>query len=85
MDSRYMMDFMIPMIMLIAYNAGERVSVLLKTSSSRVFSSTITVRFPGSEDPANGQRVSEGWRRAIDGNEVKTQKANPTRFLPIIS
>jgi hypothetical protein len=29
--SRYMMDFMIPMIMLIAYNAGERVSVLLKT------------------------------------------------------
>jgi hypothetical protein len=29
--SRYMMDFMIPMIMLIAYNAGERVSALLKT------------------------------------------------------
>jgi hypothetical protein len=26
-----MMDFMIPMIMLIAYNAGERVSALLKT------------------------------------------------------
>jgi hypothetical protein len=29
--SRYMMDFMITIIMLIAYNAGERVSALLKT------------------------------------------------------
>jgi hypothetical protein len=29
--SRYMMDFMIPMIMLIAYNAGERISAPQKT------------------------------------------------------
>jgi len=28
---RYMMDFMIPVVMLIAYHAGERISTTLKT------------------------------------------------------
>ena len=51
-----MMDFMIPVVMLIAYNAGEWMSTNLKTLILPVFSSFILERFPGSEALADGQQ-----------------------------